>query len=138
MKVMHCEENEFILTKLPVVVAILGIITAVIIPSLGTFMTMGTVSASNNEVENVQIASPDYYADVQKWPNNTASVSASGNYSFTEYYAGTLKAKYYFDNDGFISGVSDTIADTPDSGGVCSEYKGIHWENPDAGIGHVE
>ena len=23
-------------------------------------------------------------------------------------------------------------------GDVCSEYNGIHWENPDAGIGHGE
>ena len=86
----------------------------------------------------MKTVSPDYHADVQEWPDDTTSTSTSGNYSFADYVAGTLKAKYYFDDDGFISGVSDTTADTPDSGGVCSEYNGIHWENPDAGIGHVE
>ena len=136
MKMMHCGEKEFTLIELLVVAAILGIIAAVIIPNIGTFMTTGKVSTANSEAENVKTASPDYYADVQEWPDDTTS--NSGNYSFTKYYVGTLKAKYYFNDDGFISGVSDTTADTPDSGGVCSEYNGIHWENPDAGIGHVE
>ena len=53
MKMMHCEKNEFTLTKLPVVAAILDIITAVIIYNIGTFMTMGTVSASNNEAQRM-------------------------------------------------------------------------------------
>jgi hypothetical protein len=56
--------------------------------------------------------------------------------TFKDYYAGTLRAKHYFHDDGFIRGVSDTNADTPDAGAVCSEYKDIHWENPDADIGH--
>ena len=136
MKMTHRGEKGFTLIELLIVVAILGIIAAVIIPNIGTFMTMGTMSAANSEAENVKTASLAYYADVKEWPDDTASVSTSGNYSFTEYYAGTLKAKYYFDDDGFISGVSDTTADTPDSGGVCSEYNGIHWENPESDTGH--
>ena len=56
--------------------------------------------------------------------------------AFTDYYAGTIKAKRYFLDSGFIRGVSDTTADTPDGGAVCSEYNDIHWNNPDAGIGH--
>ena len=50
---MHCGENEFTLTELSVVGAILGIIAAVIIPNIGTFMTMGTVSAANNEAQRM-------------------------------------------------------------------------------------
>ena len=94
------------------------------------------MSAASGEAENVKTASLAYYADVQEWPDDTAS--KSGNYTFTDYYAGTLKARNYFDDDGFIRGVSDTTADTPDAGGVCSEYSGIHWENPDTGIGHEQ
>ena len=50
---MHCGEKEFTLTELPVVAAILGIIATVIIPNIGTFMTMGTVSATNNEEQRM-------------------------------------------------------------------------------------
>ena len=50
---MHRGEKEFTLTELPGVAAILGIMTAVIIPNIGTFMTMGTVSAANNEAQRM-------------------------------------------------------------------------------------
>lgn len=56
--------------------------------------------------------------------------------AFTDYYAGTLEAKHYFHDDGFIRGVSDTTADTPDVKAACSEYNDIHWKNPATGIGH--
>jgi len=136
MKMIHRGEKGFTLVELLIVVAILGIIAAVIIPNISTFMGMGTVSAANSEAENVKTASLAFYADAQEWPADTTSIDSSGDFTFTDYYAGTLKAKYYFDDDGFINGVSDTTADTPDAGGLCSEYNSIHWENPDTGIGH--
>jgi type II secretory pathway pseudopilin PulG len=117
-------------------VAILGIIAAVIIPNIGTFMSMGTVSAANSEAENVKTASLAYYADVQAWPTDTNSTS--GNYSFSDYFAGTLKASYHFDANGFLDGVDDpggTPSTCTGTGCVSSGYSNIHWENPTA-IGH--
>jgi type II secretory pathway pseudopilin PulG len=110
---------------------ILGIIAAMIIPIIGTFMTMGTVSAANSEAENVKTASLAYYADVQDWPDNTES--ASGNYTFTDYYAGTLKDKYYFNEHGFITSVSSPGVFDPD-GTESSGYDGIIWEYPISGV----
>ena len=63
----------------------------------------------------MKTASPDYYADVQEWPDDT--VSKSSNYTFTDYYAGTLKDRYYLVDGGCLKGVSDTTAETPDAAG---------------------
>jgi type IV pilus assembly protein PilA len=134
MKMLHRGQKGLTLIELLIVVAILGIIAAVIIPNIGTFMTMGVVSAANSEAENVKTASLAYYADAGVWPETTAS--ESGNYSFTDYYAGTLKASYHFDGDGFLDGVGNPL-DVPAAGdgGTSSSYSGIEWLNP-AGTGH--
>ena len=135
-KCLHRGEKGFTLIELLIVVAILGIIAAVIIPNIGTFMSMGTVSAANSEAENVKTASLAYYADAQVWPVTTAS--SSGSYNFTDYFAGTLKASYHFDSDGFLDGVADPGGSpTTCTGTSCisSGYNGIHWENP-SGSGH--
>jgi prepilin-type N-terminal cleavage/methylation domain-containing protein len=135
MKMIHRGEKGFTLIELLIVVAILGIIAAVIIPNIGTFMTMGTVSAANSEAENVKTASLAYYADAGVWPDTTASVS--GNYSFTDYFAGTLKASYHFDDDGFLDGVNNPGDIPTDSTVQSDQYNGIYWQNPSGGAtGH--
>ena len=135
MKMIHRGEKGFTLIELLIVVAILGIIAAVIIPNIGTFMNMGTLSAANSEAENVKTASLAYYADVQAWPEDTTS--ASGNYSFADYVAGTLKADYYFNTSGFITGVSTKDAGAVSGDGTAEGYDGIRWENPEAPtVGH--
>ena len=133
MKMMHRGEKGFTLIELLIVVAILGIIAAVIIPNIGTFMSMGVVSAANSEAENVKTASLAYYADAGVWPTYTGDSATVGNttYTFTDYYAGTLKAAYSFDTDGFLDGVGDPGADLSGGGGTTSSgYSGIHWVNP--------
>jgi prepilin-type N-terminal cleavage/methylation domain-containing protein len=94
----HRGEKGFTLIELLIVVAILGIIAAVIIPNITAFMTTGRLSAANSEAENVKTAALAYYSDHEAWPA-TSDDLVSGNYT-----AGTLKAKYTFDTaSGFIA-----------------------------------
>jgi type IV pilus assembly protein PilA len=126
MRMMHRGENGFTLIELLIVIAIVGIIAAVIIPNVGTFMRMGTMAAANSEAENVKTAAVAYYGDYGEWPDSTMS----GN--FTDYIAGRLKAEYYFNDAGFIYAVSSPGVDAP--GTISSEYRDIVWEWPIEGV----
>ena len=89
-KGLHRGEKGFTLIELLIVVAILGIIAAVVIPNLGAFMTTGTLSAANSEVENVKTASLAYYAEEGEWPADSDAIS--------DFLAGNLTGDYTFDD----------------------------------------
>ncbi len=96
MKVMHRGEKGFTLIELLIVIAILGIIAAVVIPNISSFMTSGQLAAANSELEQVKTAELGYFGDNGVWPTDSAALSPT-------YISGTLKATYTFDtNYGWV------------------------------------
>jgi type IV pilus assembly protein PilA len=94
MKGLRRGEKGFTLIELLIVVAILGILAAVIIPNLSTFMGTGTLSAARTEAENVKTAALAYYADHNgTWPATSAALEAP---SIPAYIQGDIKGVYTF------------------------------------------
>jgi type IV pilus assembly protein PilA len=97
-RTMHSGEKGLTLIELLIVIAILGIIAAVIIPNIAGFMVSGRIAAANDELANVRTAALGYYAGVgnNTWPTNSTVLTTTG------YLSGTLKADYTFDGWGWI------------------------------------
>jgi type IV pilus assembly protein PilA len=105
-RTMHRGEKGLTLIELLIVIAILGIIAAVIIPNIAGFMVSGRIAAANDELANVRTGALGYYAGVgnNTWPGNSSVLATTG------YLSGTLKADYTFDPDGWLSNGDPNIA----------------------------
>jgi prepilin-type N-terminal cleavage/methylation domain-containing protein len=80
-KAFRYGEKGFTLIELLIVVAILGILAAVLVPNLISFLTTGKVAAANTEVGTVETAALAYYANNDgAWPTD-ANLLYTGNYT---------------------------------------------------------
>ena len=96
-------------------------------------MSIGTLSAAHNELENVKTLSLAYYADTQEWLGHIGSTYTGGNYSLIDCRAKVPKTSYHFDINGFIDSIGNP-KEIPTTDGVHShEYAGIMWEDVDPG-----
>jgi type IV pilus assembly protein PilA len=112
MKRLHRGEKGFTLIELLIVIAILGIIAAIVVPNVAGFMLTGTLNAANSEVQNVQIAATGYVSENNaEWPDSSDDLG-----DFLEGGIGNLKATYNFGGDAGIESVSD------------QEWVGIYWD----------
>jgi len=133
-KCLHRGEKGFTLIELLIVIAILGIIAAVVIPNLGRFMGRGKVEAANTEAHNVQTAVTACMVE-NNWstcngtvgPGNASAITGPGTTPPApaegtaphEFFTGSLQAIYTI-TDGEIA--SATITGVTDS-----KWTGLVW-----------
>ena len=97
-------QNGFTLIELLIVIAILGILAAVIIPNVNSFITSGRISAANQEVASLNTAQEAFTAE----NGGTYAANSSG---LSAFLYGTLRASYTFNTTtGQIATADATIA----------------------------
>ena len=99
MKIAHRGEKGFTLIELLIVVAILGIIAAVVIPNISGFMITGELSAANSEAEQVKTGSLGFFGEYGFWPDSSDELVPN-------YISGTPKASYTVDDFGWLISVA--------------------------------
>ena len=82
------------LIELLIVVAILGILSAIIVPNVAGFLTTSKTAAANVEVNNLETAALGYYADNDAdWPDSSTLL-------VPDYLSGMPAQVYTFDSYG--------------------------------------
>jgi type IV pilus assembly protein PilA len=95
-------QSGFTLIEMLILVAIIGILVSVVLPSVYGFTTSGRLNAANSELNNIMTAAIGYYGEYQEWPPDTMAEGLE------VFYSGKLKATYHFNTvSGRLTGATD-------------------------------
>jgi type IV pilus assembly protein PilA len=98
----------FTLIELLIVIAILGILAAVIVPNISGFMVSGRVAAANSEVLSLRTAIRAYQAENNtNYPTGDASAFQA---DVLPYLSTTPKGTYTCDSSGRLTGTDNSYA----------------------------
>jgi prepilin-type N-terminal cleavage/methylation domain-containing protein len=100
-------QKGFTLIEILIVVAVMGILAAVIIPNISNISNKANLSLANTELQNVRTAALAYHSSINEWPGDTTTAGLN------TYINGELRAIYSFDNEGKITEVSMETVDNP-------------------------
>ncbi len=117
MKRFHKGEKGFTLIELLIVVAILGVLAAILAINLGGFLSTGQAAAANTEVANVETAALAFYADNDAWPTSHDTDLFGGNYT-----SAAANVNYGFDSFGKVDG-------PPANGDLWPNDPNVSWDD---------
>lgn len=104
-------ERGFTLIELLIVVAVLGALAAVVVPSVAAFLGTANLAAANTEVGNVKTAAMSHLADTGDFPPDSTELhSTTGTVNTTiDYISNPPEEVYDFDlNSGQITAATLT------------------------------
>jgi len=106
-KGLHRGQKGFTLIELLIVIAILGVIAAVVVPNLSKITSKGYVEAANGELDAVRTAVQMHYIDTDAWPTGISAVTVGGTGCPLEgYLDGVTKCTYTVSDTGAVTGVA--------------------------------
>ena len=92
MKTRSIKKRHFSLIELLVVITIIGILSAIILPAIGSSKEAADRTKAASQIKDIRMAVELYYSDYQTLPSTSnpwGALKASGNPRQKDYYTGS-------------------------------------------------